>query len=652
MKLNNQSSAATHYLHTLFEKQAEKNPHHPAVIYENEQTSYLQLEQRANQLSRRLTRMGVGVGKYVGILLERNDFAYTAMLAILKAGAAYVPLDPEYPAERINFILQDCGVQLLITSKSLANNCQALPCETFIMEQELKNLHTESATKIEPKHIGLSTDDLCYVIYTSGSTGKPKGVEIKHASVCNYLHEAKKIYDVQSTDRVYQGFSIAFDASIEEIWTTLTSGATLIATNDKALRSGAGLIDFLNHHRISFFSTVPTLLTMLEPPVPSLRLLVLGGEVCHQDLVSRWSQPNLRIINTYGPTEATVIATYTECSPGKPVTIGQPLPSCEVFLLNSELQPVGVNEEGEICIGGICLSRGYVNRPDLNQTKFINHPELNKRLYRTGDLARRLENGELQFAGRLDGQIKLRGFRIELDEIESVIMEYPGVRKAVVSVWQPPEGIETLVTYVIPANSQTFNRDNLPEFLHSRLAAYMVPGLFEIVDQLPLLSSGKVDRKNLPAPQAKAKSTAKNYIAPRNEIESKIVNVWEKLFNCQQISVDADFFYDLGGHSLLAAKAVSLLREDLKFQHTSMLDIYQNPTIEKLAKKLIGTATKKESSANSTNTAQGNEDHSQKKTIKLAILSECQRTISRLLPSIRAGCLGSFGANFSDWIHE
>ena len=388
-----------------------------------------------------------------------------------KSWCSRCPQDPEYPAERINFILQDCEVHSLITKHRLAGKHPEFSCPALVIEQELRNAENESNAKINIEEIGLSDEHICYVIYTSGSTGKPKGVAIKHQSVCNYLQQAKKIYKLQSSDRVYQGFSVTFDASIEEIWTTLTSGATLITTNDKALRSGAGLVDFLHQHEVSFFSTIPTLLTMLEPPFPALRLLVLGGETCHTDLVDRWSHPNLRIINTYGPTEATVITTYSECQPGKPVTIGQPLPGCEVFILNSELQPARVNEEGEICIGGICLTDGYINRPDLSQTKFIDHPKLNKRLYKTGDLARKLENGDIQFIGRADNQVKLRGFRIELDEIEAVLHEYFGIRQAVVTVHRPPEGVESLVAYLLTNDTKTFNLKKLTQFLRSRSGA-------------------------------------------------------------------------------------------------------------------------------------------------------------------------------------
>ncbi len=580
-------SIASAYLHELFEQQAKLLPSQLAVIYENEEISYQQLEQRANQLAHRLQRLSIGANNYVGILVERNDFAYVAMLAILKIGAAYVPLNPDYPTERINYILKDSGASLLITTSHLLLQHETLDGEHLALDQELENLSTEATSPLNSTSSNLSPDDICYVIYTSGSTGKPKGVAIKHRSVCNYIMGATQVYGLGPGDRSYQGFSLAFDASVEEIWITLTSGATLIPTNDKALRAGAGLPEFLNKHRVSFFSTTPTLLSMLEPPIPSLRLIVLGGEVLPQDVVSRWSKPGLRIINTYGPTEAAVVTTYSECHPDTPITIGRPLPNCEVYILDEQMQAVGEEQEGEIYIGGVCLARGYINRPDLNEKKFIHHPELsNKRLYRTGDLGYRLANGEIQFTGRSDNQIKLRGFRIELTEIEAVIMQYPGVLNAIVSTWEQSPGVQSLVAYLTPESQHDFNLDALPDFLRSRLAHYMVPSFFELIDKFPLTTNGKIDRQGLPAPKVNTLSSKENHIDARTETERKITAIWEKLFNRSSVSMNADFFYELGGHSLLAAKAVSLLRTVPGLEHTSIVDIYQHPTIEKLAIQL------------------------------------------------------------------
>ena len=588
---NNYTEPTTIGLHEVFEKQAKSHAANIAVISDGEEVTYEQLDHLANQLSGRLKHRGIGKGKVVGVWLERSVSVYVAILAILKTGAAYVPLDPHYPAERIRFILSDCKPSLLLTSTSLANENPHFDCEYFYIDQEQQSQEILPLLPIETE---LTPNDLCYIIYTSGSTGKPKGVEITHRSVCNYVNAASQVYGIHSQDRVYQGFSVTFDASIEEIWLTFATGATLIPGNSAALHAGAGLVEFLTDNRITVLSCVPTLLALLETDnIPSLRLLILGGETCTQDLIARWSRNNLRILNTYGPTEATVVTTYAECHPDKPVTIGQPLPNYQVFILDSDLKPVAKGVTGELCIAGVCLARGYLNRPDLVKTKFINHPELdNIRLYRTGDLARITENDEIQFGGRIDAQIKLRGFRIELREIESVLIEYPGIRHAVVAPQEMASGATSLVAYLILKEGSHYDEEDLHHFLQSRLPEYMVPNLFETIERLPLLASGKIDRAQLPKPTVHQDHISQNYVAPRSALEKKIAAVWEELFQHKPISTNADFFHDLGGHSLLAAKIVSLLRREPELKHISMLDIYENPTIKKFTKKVSSNSLK------------------------------------------------------------
>jgi non-ribosomal peptide synthetase-like protein len=572
------------YLHTLFQEQAYSYPQKTALLYEDKEISYLELEQRSNQLMWQLKDRGIGAGDYVAILFERNDYAIIAMLAILKMGAAYVPLEPDYPNDRINFILNDCQAKLLLSTSVLLKNHPCPPCVTLAYDKELAQIERRPISQIESDIPNLAEDSICYVIYTSGTTGRPKGVAIEHRSTFNYIQQAKQVYDLRESDRVYHGFSIAFDASIEEIWLTLSVGATLFPTNDRAIRAGAGLVEFLNKYKITFLSTTPTLLSTLEPAVPSLRLIVLGGEVCKQELITRWSRAKLRILNTYGPTEATIVTTYHECDPSKTVTIGRPLPSYETYLLNKELQPVCDEEEGELCIGGVCLARGYINQPELNAKKFIDHREYG-RLYRTGDLCKKLPNGEFQFLGRLDNQVKLRGFRIELGEIERVIIDYPGIHNVVVTVKAQSDDMNVLVAYLVLNNKSQINKSSLANFLKTRLANYMVPSFYEIIDEIPLMHSGKVDHQRLPMPKESVVTT-EGYTPPKNEIEEEIASAWRELFNCNQISIDSDFFYDLGGHSLLAARVVSLLRKKSRFCKLSMKDIYQHPTIEKLAIKL------------------------------------------------------------------
>lgn len=607
--MNNAPPAA---LHQLFEQQAALLPNHIALECDAEQISYAKLNHLANQFAAQLILKGIGKGCYVGLLLNKSVHAYIAMLAVLKTGAAYVGLDPEYPADRIQYILTDCKINLLITHSHLAVQLPTFGCQYFLIDQEPDNLSNKNFNNPEYQ---VAADDACYVIYTSGSTGTPKGVAISHAAVCNYIHAAQQVYAVTSNDRIYQGFSISFDASVEEIWLALSSGATLVPGMNKALHAGAGLVEFLTQRQITLLSCVPTLLAMLDPPVPSLRLLILGGEVCPPDLIMRWHQPGLRILNTYGPTEATVVTTYAECLPGQPITIGKPLPTYEVFILDAELKLAQPGEEGELCIGGVSLAQGYVNRPDLTANKFIYSQALeNKRLYRTGDLGRWLENGEIQFTGRSDGQIKLRGFRIELAEIETVLLTYPQVKAAAVTVMELTPGVQSLIAYLVAEKNVELNIEKIPAFLHHSLPEYMTPGIFELLAELPTLPSGKVDRKRLPKPKMHHDNVNFDYVAPRTDVEKKIVAVWEEFFQHSPISITADFFHDLGGHSLLAAKTVSLLRKDAEFAHLSILDIYQNTTIKKLAQKLTEQASYNHSELN--NKSNTESEQAQKSTLQ------------------------------------
>ncbi len=580
-------------LHELFEVQVDQRPQSPAIVYQSVSISYGEVEARSNQLARLLQRRGVIPGARVGLLIPRSPELYIAILAILKAGAAYIPLDPEYPADRIDYILSDCAVQTIVTTADLASAKEIGVQEIVCVDRSVQDLATESTARIGREDVQITDRDLSYIIYTSGSTGRPKGVEIEHRSSFNYIQVVNEtVYHVSPQDRVYQGFSIAFDASVEEVWCTFAAGAALVVGSIEQTRSGIDLAHFLAEQKVTVLSCVPTLLAMMEIEVPTIRLLILGGEQCPQELATRWCNDKRRVVNTYGPTEATVVTTWHECHPDRTITIGQPLPTYEVYILDENLQPVAPGAEGELHIGGICLARGYVNRPDLTAEKFIPTPSTvpgsgSDRLYKTGDLGVWTPDGEIQFLGRIDGQVKLRGFRIELSEIESVIMQCAGVSGAVVAVKKVVE-IDRLIAYIVPKQAEELNLAAIWETMRSRLPVYMVPASLEILDTLPTLPSGKVDRKNLPAPQnfgssipGKAGGTD-----PRNQTERDIATVWENVFGTTGISIDDHFFNELGGHSLLAAIMVSKLREHPKFQDLAVLDVYQHSTIAELATAL------------------------------------------------------------------
>ncbi len=564
--------------------------------------TYGELERRANQLARFLRNLGVRRGDCIELWVERSLDAYVALLSILKAGAAYVPLDPDYPAERAGFILSDCHACVLVTTSELAAKVGQAPRpsppvgtsaahddsfsgKVIALDELQAEIAAVAGDRLSRADTGLTPKDLCYVIYTSGTTGKPKGVEIEHGSAAHLVRAEGKLFQVQPPDRVYQGFSLAFDASVEEIWLAFFAGATLVVGTQEMARSGAALSRKLAEAGVTVLSCVPTLLAMMDEDVPTVRLLILGGETCPPDLVKRWGRPGRRVFNTYGPTEATVIATCAECHPDKPVTIGQPVPNYLACILDEGLRPVLLGVAGELCLGGIGLARGYLGRPELTREKFISLVADGgaQRFYRTGDLARWTPDGQLEFLGRIDTQVKIRGFRVELGEIEAVLLECPGVQAAAVALHGDGPATQQLVAHIVPQPATPLDMQTIRASMRARLPAYMIPALVETLPQLPTLASGKVDRNRLPTPRTRPAEERGDLVPPRTVLEKQIVPVWEKLFAPTRVSVQDDFFLDLGGHSLLAARMVSELRKSPPFRHLSVLDVYEHPTAEKLA---------------------------------------------------------------------
>ena len=572
-------------LHSLFEIQVDKYPDNICLITGNAQYTYLEIEQAANRLAHRLSEHALKPDDIVGILVDNSFDFYIIMLAVLKSGAAYLPVDPEYPLQRVEYILENSKMSLLITTKSSFHSdilAQSNIIQYEKIKQELGPLPAERPILTEQ----LSSDNLSYIIYTSGTTGNPKGVAVPHKAVHNYVNAAIGIYGVNASDRVYQGFRIAFDASLEEIWLAFATGATLVASDAREVREGATLISFLNDHKVTVVSTVPTFLATLRPEVPSLKLLILGGEVCSEELISRWHRPGLRIFNTYGPSEATIIATYLECYPDRKITIGKPIPNSEVIILDDKLQPVQNGSLGELCIGGLGLAREYINKPQLTSEKFIAHPlDSSKRLYRTGDMALINEESEIVYCGRIDEQIKFRGFRIELCEIEATIRKHPDILDSAVVAHESSD-MQFLVAYLVLKENVQVNIEDLRKSLHANLPAYMVPTIFETIPVLPQLLSGKVNKKALNFPKISGFVQNENYQPPLTETEKKVALIWEDVLKISPISIEADFFMDLGGHSLAAAKVASLMRNHKEMDNLSLLDLFENPTIQKLAKKI------------------------------------------------------------------
>ena len=578
-------------LHAIFEAQTDARPDAVAVVCDREETSYAELDWRANRLARYLRARQVGRGSLVALLLPRSADTYAALLGILKAGAAYVPIDPEYPTERIAYILQNSKAAALVTTSALAERVAGFSGTLVRVDADRAAIEAESPARLARNASGVGPCDLCYVIYTSGSTGRPKGVMVEHRSACHLVCAEGKIFQVQPGDRVYQGFSLAFDASVEEVWLAFHAGARLVAATAQMALAGPDLARMLSEAGVTVLSCVPTLLAMVTEDVPTLRLLIFGGEKCPDQLAERWARPSRRLVNTYGPTEATVIATYTDLLPGKPVTIGRAVPGYRVYLLDDGLRPVPAGEMGEIWIGGVGVARGYVGLPGSTEARFLPDPfvapeEGGARIYRTGDFGRIDGEGNIEFLGRADSQVKLRGFRVELAEIESLLLQADGLLAAACSVREDVPGAQQLVAYVVPRSGGQVDEEHLRSYLRSRLPSYMVPALIETVTDLPRLASGKLDRASLPAPQARATALRLEVKPPQTQTERRLAAIWEELFRLQPVSIDDDFFLDLGGHSLLAARMVSELRKDPQFASVSMVEVYDHPTIALLAAAL------------------------------------------------------------------
>jgi non-ribosomal peptide synthetase-like protein len=578
-------------LHEFFERACDHTPDTIALECGTEHLTYRELDERANRLAHVLMCRGVGVHKRVGILVSRSVHMYVALLAALKAGATFVPIDPAAPAERVTYIAMDAALDLLLVSTELAPAAAGVECPVLRPEEVTAELGAASSAR---PRLDLAGDEMCYVIYTSGSTGRPKGVAVSQASICNFLSVVAGIYGVRRTDRVYQGMTIAFDFSIEEIWPTWAAGATLVAGPTGPDRIGAGLAGFLDRHRITILYCVPTVLATIDRDLPRIRTLLVGGEACPAGLVGRWSRPGRRMVNTYGPTEATVTATWCELHPGRPVTIGRALPTYRIVLLDDDLRPVSDGTVGEICIGGPGVARGYVNRPELTSERFLEDPQITGggRLYRTGDLGRVLAGGEIEYLGRADSEVKIRGHRIDLQEIESVLLEDPAVAGAAVAP-HPDTPTEDLVAYLGFTPGVAHDRDatiaRLDGVLRQRLTSFMIPGFVEFLAELPLMPSGKVDRGRLPRPSgARFRGHAGPAVVADTDTERAVAEVWAELFGTAvaELSVEADFFLDLGGHSLLAARAASVLRESGVAPEVSVADIYAHPTIRGLARQL------------------------------------------------------------------
>jgi non-ribosomal peptide synthetase-like protein len=579
----------------VFERRCDSLPaEHLAVITETEEVTFAGLDERANQLARHLLEQGVTSGDRVGLLFDKSLHAYVSMLAVMKVNAAYVPFDAAFPPERISYIAEDARVSCMLSLSAYEEQLAGLVEHIILLDRDAKAIDARSTARLTDEERVAPVDELSYIIYTSGSTGRPKGVAIDHGSICNFVCVAAEVYGIRPDDRMFQGLTLAFDFSVEEIWVPLMAGAALIPAQSDTNLVGKDLADFITQRGVTALCCVPTLLATLDEELPDLRFLLVSGEACPQEIVRRWYRTDRILINAYGPTEATVTATLTELYPGKPVTIGGPLPTYSIVILaEDEPRLLDKGEVGEVCIGGIGLAVGYVNRQDLTDKAFI--PDFiglpdnpSKRIYRTGDLGRINDDNEIEYLGRIDTQVKVRGYRIELTEIESVFMEIPEIAQAVVSTHKPESGgVELAAFYTLREDVDELPLEQLVETLREQLPSYMVPSYIDKLEHIPMLPSQKADRKKLPAPSQRINLRQEGeYVEPEGPLECAMAGALSEVMGMEGISATEHFFAELGVHSLLMAKFVTKMAEVRPDLALSMRDLYQHPSIRELSDHL------------------------------------------------------------------
>ncbi|MEV2240432.1 amino acid adenylation domain-containing protein [Micromonospora sp. NPDC049891] len=576
-------------IHEEFEAQARATPDAEAVRFHDERLSYAELDRRVNQLAHRLRRLGVGRDVMVGVCMERSVEMVVSLLATLKAGGAYLPLDPGLPPARIAFMLDDAQVPVLLTQSRLAPSLPELGADVLRVDELAEELGREPASS---PGVQVNGDDLAYVIYTSGSTGRPKGVMNVHAGIRNRLLWMQDTYRLDVSDRVLQKTPFSFDVSVWEFFWPLMTGACLVVAVPDGHRDARYLVETIRRERVTTVHFVPSMLRIFvgeegAADCPSLRRVICSGEALPRELQEQFfATVPAELHNLYGPTEAAVDVTAWACRAGDPgpVPIGHAIANTRMYVLDQMLQPVPAGVAGELCIGGRNLARGYLNRPDLTAQRFVAHPfdpTPDARLYRTGDLARFRDDGAIEYLGRLDHQVKLRGHRIELGEIEHALADHPDVREAIVTA-RPLGGDQRLVAYL--AGEEPPAAGTLIAHLRQRLPDYMVPAVFVPLPSFPLLPNGKVDRAALPEPELSRPDLANPYEAPRDDLERTVAAAWSRLLGIERVGVH-DNFFELGGHSLLMAELRGALQDALD-RPVTLVELFQYPTVRALAEHL------------------------------------------------------------------
>ncbi len=590
-------------LHRLFEARADADPAAPAVVHEGRSLTYGEVESLANRVANRLRALGAGPEVRVALAVERSPEMVAALLAVLKSGGAYVPVDPAYPAERIALLLQDSGAPLLLTTRAVAATLPAHGARVVLLDDE----ETAAADDCRPRS-GVGGGNTAYVIYTSGSTGRPKGVVVTHASLADHVVDAAERYGLTAEDRVLQFLSVSFDGSAEEIFSALAAGAVLVLRTEAMLASPADLM----RECAAAGVTVASLATAYWHEVAAeaerltlpqgLRLVWIGGERCRPERLVQWRRAfgdGVAFVNAYGPTEATIVATAwrlpADAEPEyREVPIGAPVHGARAYVLDPALKPVPAGVAAELHLGGRALARGYLDRPGITAERFVPSPFGDgDRLYRTGDRVRWRRDGTLEFVGRMDDQVKVRGFRIELGEVEAALRAVDGVADAAAVALDDASGQKRLVAYVVPGGGAEVTADAVRAALRERLPDYMVPAAVVVLDAMPLTAGGKTDRRALPAPDLAAAREA--YVPPRTPEEEALAEVWAELLGVTRVGAH-DSFFDLGGHSLLATRVVSRVREMFGVE-LPLRAVFEAPSLAQLAARVVEAQAAGEGSA-------------------------------------------------------
>jgi amino acid adenylation domain-containing protein len=607
--------------HHLFEERVAAQPDQVAASFEGQRLTYRELNERANQLAHYLRKQGVGPETIVGLCVERSLEMVIAQLGVMKAGAAYLPLDPNYPVERLAFMFEDSWAPVLLTQSHLAGRAPGQSARVIELDREWERIAEESVGNPD---VEMGPENLAYVIYTSGSTGRPKGTLLEHRGLLNLAAAQQRAFNLGAGKRVLQFSPFSFDASVWEMAMALSSGAELVLARQETLTSLHDLHRLLRSAAVTTVTLPPSVLRLLpNEGLPALETVIAAGERCTREIVARWS-PGRKLFNAYGPTETTVCATMALCDAasieaGDDPPIGRPLPNTQLFVLDKQGQPVPVGAPGELYIGGVCLAREYLRQPELTAARFVelrpprvddcglwieegatprpategktsqdgqsairNHPQAVAaiRIYRTGDRVRYRADGNLEYLGRLDEQVKLRGYRIELGEVETALRQHSAVREAAVAVREDTPGDQRLVGYIV-AEGDAPDAAELRAHLRDILPEFMTPSVFVTLERLPLSPSGKVDRAALPAPDASRPDLSRQYVAPRTEDEKRLVELWAELLGVERVGVE-DNFFELGGHSLLATQLISRARDEMQVE-LPLRALFESPTPAGLA---------------------------------------------------------------------